>query len=161
MTAEPTPAKAPSLAALGQPTPADRAAFLDRQCAGDPALRERVEGLLRAHDGRDSLLDRPLVGPPGGETRTAPRSDAADPPGDVPLMFLAPAREAGSLGWLDHYEVLEVVGRGGMGVVLRARDTKLHRVVAIKVLAPELAAGGTARRRVVREAQAAAAVRDE
>src|SRR5262249_57581566 len=60
-----------------------------------------------------------------------------------------------------HYEVLEVVGRGGTGVVLRARDTKLLRVVAVKALAPPLAASGTARRRFVREARAAAAVRDE
>src|SRR5581483_3956322 len=62
---------------------------------------------------------------------------------------------------LDHYEVLEVVGRGGMGVVLKARDTKLERVVAIKALAPRLAASPAARRRFVREAQAAAAVRDD
>ncbi len=67
----------------------------------------------------------------------------------------------GSLGRLDHYEVLEVVGRGGMGLVLKAKDTKLQRIVAVKVLAPHLAASGTARQRFVREAQAAAAVRDE
>src|SRR5262249_20984681 len=64
----------------------------------------------------------------------------------------------GSLGRLDHYEILELVGKGGMGVVLRAFDEKLHRVVAIKVLAPFLASSGTARQRFVREAQAAAAV---
>src|SRR5207302_6750815 len=62
---------------------------------------------------------------------------------------------------LDHYEVLEVVGRGGAGVVLKARDTKLQRIVAIKALAPRLVASGTARARFVREAQAAAAVRDD
>ncbi len=54
--------------------------------------------------------------------------------------------------------MLEVVGRGGMGIVLRAFDEKLHRVVAIKVLAPALAASGPARQRFVREARAAAAV---
>jgi serine/threonine protein kinase len=54
--------------------------------------------------------------------------------------------------------VLEVVGRGAMGVVLRAFDDKLHRVVAIKALAPALATTGAARQRFVREAQAAAAV---
>src|SRR5262249_19229224 len=77
------------------------------------------------------------------------------------LAFLQPPREAGSLGCLDHYEVLEVVGRGGMGVVLRARDTKLQRIVAIKVLAPQLPASRTARQRFAREARAVAAVRDE
>jgi serine/threonine protein kinase len=59
---------------------------------------------------------------------------------------------------LGHYEVLEVVGQGGMGVVLRAFDEKLHRVVAIKVLAPLLAVNSGARQRFVREARAMAAV---
>src|SRR5262249_42852539 len=58
-------------------------------------------------------------------------------------------------------EVCEVVGRGGTGVVLGARDTKLSRVVAVKVLAATLAASGTARQRFAREARAAAAVRDD
>ena len=74
------------------------------------------------------------------------------------LDFLEPSAKPGSLGRLGHYEVLEVVGQGGMGVVLRAFDDKLHRVVAIKVLAPALASNGTARQRFVREARAAAAV---
>jgi WD40 repeat protein len=54
--------------------------------------------------------------------------------------------------------VLEIVGRGGMGIVLRAFDDKLHRVVAIKVLLPALASSSPARQRFVREARAAAAV---
>src|SRR5262249_57760519 len=51
-----------------------------------------------------------------------------------------------------------VIGGGGMGVVLKAFDENLHRVVAIKVMAPQLAASATARQRFVREARAAAAV---
>src|SRR5262249_47309566 len=74
------------------------------------------------------------------------------------LQFLLPSANPGSLGRLDHYEVHEIIGRGGMGVVLKAFDTALLRTVAIKVLAPHLAAGPTARQRFVREAQAAARV---
>ena len=56
------------------------------------------------------------------------------------------------------YEILESVGRGGMGIVLKGQDTKLNRIVAVKVLAPELASNATARMRFSKEAQAAAAV---
>src|ERR1051326_3211064 len=59
---------------------------------------------------------------------------------------------------MDHYDVLEMVGKGGMGLVLRAFDARLERNVAIKVMAPNLAANATARKRFVREAQAGAAV---
>ena len=56
---------------------------------------------------------------------------------------------------------VEVIGRGGFGVVLRAFDDRLHRIVAIKVLAPPYAAVGSARKRFIREARAAAAVKNE
>src|SRR5207253_10499651 len=56
------------------------------------------------------------------------------------------------------YEVREVIGQGGMGIVLKAFEPALHRLVAIKVLAPTLAGSAVARRRFTREAQAAAAV---
>jgi serine/threonine protein kinase len=142
-------------AALDKGTPAEQAAYLDEACAGEGALRRRVEALLAAHRKAGRFLERPIAeaerdAPLGGE-----EGAAAD------LTFLAPPSEPGALGRLDQYEVLEVVGRGGMGLVLRARDTKLLRVVAIKVLAAPLAASGTTRQRFVREARAAAAVRDE
>ena len=63
-------------------------------------------------------------------------------------MLAPPPTKPGALGRLGHYEVLEVVGRGGMGVLFRAFDEKLHRVVAIKTLAVELAATGRRHRRV-------------
>jgi serine/threonine protein kinase/regulation of enolase protein 1 (concanavalin A-like superfamily) len=77
------------------------------------------------------------------------------------LSFLAPPAQPENLGRLGHYEVLSVVGRGGMGIVLKARDEILDRIVAVKVMAPQLAANVTARQRFIREARAAAAVRDE
>ena len=80
------------------------------------------------------------------------------PPDEVPLDFLHPSDQPGCLGTLGPYQVIDVIGRGGMGIVLRALDPKLNRIVAVKVLAPELAANPNARRRFLREAQAAAAV---
>src|SRR5262249_35709126 len=77
------------------------------------------------------------------------------------LSFLTPSELPGSLGRLAHYEIEEVVGSGGMGVVLKVIDTRLQRVVAIKVMAESLVASESARKRFMREAQAAAAVRND
>ncbi|MGH7168840.1 MAG: protein kinase domain-containing protein [Gemmataceae bacterium] len=142
-------------AALEKATLTERAAYLEEACAGNEALRRRVEALLAAHLRVGQFLERPVVAAEGVAALAEVENPAAD------LSFLASSSEPGSLGRLDHYEILEVVGHGGMGVVLRARDSKLQRVVAIKVLAAPLAVSGTARQRFVREARAAAAVRDE
>lgn len=74
------------------------------------------------------------------------------------LDLLAPSDDPHRLGRLGNYEISGVVGAGGMGVVLKAIDPSLDRVVALKVLAPHLANNETARRRFAREAKAAAAV---
>jgi WD40 repeat protein len=81
---------------------------------------------------------------------------------DRPLLdFLDLAEWPDQLGRLAHYDVSEVIGRGGMGVVLKAWDSALHRVVAIKVLAPRLAVNPAAQARFVREARAVAAISHE
>jgi serine/threonine protein kinase/predicted RNA-binding Zn-ribbon protein involved in translation (DUF1610 family) len=97
----------------------------------EPALH-RLVGQLKEED--------PLPGEDGG------------------LSFLRPTDKPDLLGLLDHYEVREEIGRGGMGVVLKALDPDLNRIVAVKVLSPWLTNNTTARRRFVREAKATAAV---
>ena len=77
------------------------------------------------------------------------------------LAFLDPPDGPGQLGRLGPYQVVELIGRGGMGVVLKAHDPALNRFVAVKVLAPHLDGGVSARRRFAREAKAAAAVSHE
>jgi WD40 repeat protein len=152
-------------AALEKSTPTERAAYLEDACAGDAALRKRVEALLASHEGAAGFLEKPAI--ERAVENVAGRASAVatqpDQPGteDDFRPFLAPSDRKDSLGRLGHYEILGKIGRGGMGVVLRAFDDKLHRVVAIKAMAPQLAIGATARRRFVREAQAAAAVRNE
>ena len=83
------------------------------------------------------------------------------PSGELKLDFLQPAESPGQLGRLGTFEVIRVVGRGGMGVVLHAYDPCLQRDIAIKVLDPALANNQTYRARFCREARAAAAVSHE
>ncbi len=147
------------LAAIDKPTHAERQAFVDTACGGDTNLRVQVLGLLRSHEGARSFLEAPLFDP--AETldhsgTSEPRSaSAAD---EIVVESFAPSTTPGALGRIGSYEVIEMVGRGGMGVVLKARDSKLQRIVAIKLLVPELALNLLARKRFLREAQAAAAV---
>jgi serine/threonine protein kinase len=74
------------------------------------------------------------------------------------LYFLAPSDWPDSIGRLGTYEVKGILGRGGMGLVVKAFDPALNRNVAIKVLSASLATTGAARSRFLREARAAAAV---
>jgi tRNA A-37 threonylcarbamoyl transferase component Bud32 len=145
--------------------------FLKEACGGDEDLRRQVSELLQAHQQAGSFLEEPAAHLPAptdldpttnGAGIVAPAEVPEPNPGDeLKLDFLNPSEKPGHLGLLGHYEVTEVIGRGGMGVVLKAVDEKLHRVVAIKVMAPQLATSATARKRFIREAQAAAAVRNE
>ncbi len=136
----------------GQP----RSDFLDAACQGNAELRNRVEALLRAYDDAGSFLQQPA-----GDWRSPPVTAAGAAATDehgIPSGLLHPSDNPEFLGVIGPYQVRELIGRGGMGIVLRAFDAKLSRVVAVKVLAPELAVQPSARRRFVREAQAAAAV---
>jgi serine/threonine protein kinase/WD40 repeat protein len=110
---------------------------------------------------RDSL--RGQQPPPDCQRSSDPALDSAAG-GDASfshatvLKLLAPTDDERMLGRLGTYEVVGVIGSGGMGVVLKAFDAALNRYVAIKVLAPHLGSSGAARKRFAREAQAAAAV---
>jgi serine/threonine protein kinase len=80
---------------------------------------------------------------------------------EVALAFLDPPKDGSHLGSLVNFNILRVVGRGGMGVVLHAIDTCLQRDVAIKVLDPELSKDDVAVSRFCREARAAASISHE
>ncbi|QDV35218.1 protein kinase domain-containing protein [Tautonia plasticadhaerens] len=176
MSTDPKRVKEIFLEAAELPDEAARAAFLDRACGEDADLRARVEALLRSHDPAGSFLGTPAAAAadPGlaatlaysastgqHHAATLPGDEAHRGDGDEPLTFLAPSTRPDSLGRIGHYEVLQVLGRGGFGIVFRAFDDVLHRVVAVKVLAPQLAATSPARKRFLREARSSAQVRHE
>ncbi|MBI1313520.1 protein kinase [bacterium] len=157
--------------ALSFPAGTERNAFLDRVCERDSPLRQRIDELLRLHASEDSVLDRQpleivgslsLLGASAGDEHS--EEEFAN---EVDVTFealkphlLEPSRED-ALGRLGHYDLLEVLGQGGYGIVFKAFDAKLDRLVAIKVLLPHLAATSPPRRRFLREARAAAAVHHE
>jgi serine/threonine protein kinase len=106
---------------------------------------------LSGAEGRDT---------PSSLTETLPPRLAA-PEGQAPaelLQFLAPAQGPDELGRLGPYRILAVLGHGGMGVVYKAEDTQLERLVALKAMLPGLAASSANRQRFLREARAAAKI---
>src|SRR6266566_2731065 len=103
------------LQALELRSPAERQAFLDRESAGDAALRAEAEALLEASDRAGSFLESPALGV------TAEQPSADDGPGTA----------------VGPYRLLEQIGEGGFGVVFMAEQTQpIRRKVALKVLKP-------------------------
>jgi serine/threonine protein kinase/formylglycine-generating enzyme required for sulfatase activity/Leucine-rich repeat (LRR) protein len=158
------------LAALDIPDAATRSAYLDEVCGENASLRRQVEALLVAHLKSGEFLDTPAPEQAGMDThpsgaatiQTSDISETVDFTEEPErLSFLGPPTRPGSLGRLEHYEALQVLGRGAFGIVLRAFDEVLQRVVAIKVMAPQLAATSPARKRFLREARSSAQVRHE
>jgi serine/threonine protein kinase len=119
--------------------PADRPAFLDRVCGGDTGLRRELTSLLGYEHEAESYLDTPAI------------------------QVVAGAMAENGAGLLidrrlGRYQLLSLVGRGGMGEVYCAVDTRLNRLVAVKLLPSYLAADPERRYRFEQEARAVAAL---
>jgi serine/threonine protein kinase/phage FluMu protein Com len=98
-------------------------------------------------------------GAPSG-TPTLARREPSDKEREL-CAFLAPSQATDELGRLGSYRVLNVLGAGGMGVVFRAEDAQLQRLVALKAMLPALAANESARQRFLREARLAASLKHD
>jgi serine/threonine protein kinase len=102
--------------ALALCLPEERAAYLDRACAGDRALRQSIESLLKANEGAGGFLSRPAPA-----LRARPDQPIREGPGTI----------------VGSYKLLEAIGEGGMGVVYMAEQTEpMRRTVALKVIKP-------------------------
>jgi tRNA A-37 threonylcarbamoyl transferase component Bud32 len=158
LTGEPPAAEQAALIAhLGDCTACQR--VLETLAGADPALL-RVAGSFQRTRYTDEAPLRRVLDHLGGD---ATMSQLCAPQGGTATLqsLLRPMASVEALARLEEYEVTELLGQGGMGVVLKAFDRALKRWVAIKVLAPDLAGDAVARQRFAREAQAAAGVRHE
>jgi eukaryotic-like serine/threonine-protein kinase len=116
----------------------ERPAFLERNCQGDQELRREVESLLAYDKQAQGFIDRPAM------AMTAEKL-AGEPPSLIGRQ-------------LGHYQIVSVLGAGGMGEVYKAKDARLNRTVAIKVLPRVLSERADLRQRFTREARAIASL---
>jgi serine/threonine protein kinase len=118
---------------------------------GDDGWWNETESSLRSQHVAASLRDADEGVASLGETRLR----------ESVLDLLGPTDDPNMLGRIGPYEIIGLLGQGGMGAVFKGFDRSLNRFVAIKMLLPHLAASGAARKRFAREGQAVAAVVDD
>jgi len=126
----------------------EREAFLAEACAGDEDLRRDVAGLLACDIPSDSFIQSPAI-------EIAARALAAEP---LIEASSNPTRSLIAGAQIGAYQLLEPLGRGGMGEVHLALDTRLGRKVALKLLPPEFTTDAGRVQRFAREARAASAL---
>src|SRR5580704_10808141 len=127
-------------AALNQDA-SGRDEFLRTACGDDPALRQEVESLLGCESHMGDFLETPAM--------------------EEPAPCIVDGRDRSLVGQtLGPYAIESLLGAGGMGQVYAARDTRLGRLVALKILQPDVAADPERKRRLLLEAKAASALND-
>ncbi|HEV8370499.1 MAG TPA: serine/threonine-protein kinase, partial [Pyrinomonadaceae bacterium] len=118
---------------------AERAAFLERECAGDTALREEVESLIASAQPAQSFLN----------------ANALE---DATVLFVDSESESLIGHQIGHYLIQKQLGSGGMGEVYLAQDIGLERRVALKLVDPTVTGDSATRARFLREARLASAL---
>jgi eukaryotic-like serine/threonine-protein kinase len=121
---------------------AERSAFVVARCGDDADLRSEVEAMLAGHHAAGTFGDAPAFAASGMFTSAS----------SVTRRALAPGSRVGA------YEIVSLLGAGGMGEVYRARDPRLRREIAIKVISPSFATDPERLKRFKQEALAAAAL---
>src|SRR5262249_55244788 len=118
--------------------PAERHAYLDHACDGNAALRQAVESLIKSHEETDNFVDTPAY--------------------QAAAEMLVDGAEFRTGQTVAHYQILSLLGEGGMGTVYLAEDTRLHRKVSLKFLSSRFIQDLERLRRFEQEARAASAL---
>lgn len=136
----------------------ERRMYVQQACQGNVELAQHLSSLLMAAEEAGSFLESPLRKSEQATMSPQPTVGWDQRSLKSEFSFLTAPILPGDLGSIGPYRILQCIGRGGMGIVFQAFDPKLQRVVAIKVLAPEIAIDPMARKRFEREARSAAVV---
>ena len=117
--------------------PADRVAYISKACGNDQSLYQEVESLVAAFENGNGFIEQPFL--------------------ELGMKVLSSTSNGTLAGkQVGSYKILSPLGHGGMGEVYLAEDTRLARKVALKFLSPEFVGDKTAKRQLIKEAQAVA-----
>jgi hypothetical protein len=120
---------------------AERATHLGSEAAGDAEVEHEVRALLEAYDRSANFLEQPVLELQAQILERAIRHSGK------------PAPELAAGTRIGHYQIAAPIGAGGMGIVYRARDTRLDRTVAIKILPAQFSSDPIRKQRFDREAK--------